>query len=159
MPPGFPQPPGRSAHLQSFSLIEREDICSSSSSSTILCGKVARSQELQGLRLHTPLWTNFELSTGGKSPRNGAGISTGNIPQCTVPVEKFLTKSLLLKHREKFENRDGWQTSGVGVGAHCICARGGTLGIATATGGYIIRPYGCAVEICRGRCPHRPAGG
>ena len=42
-------------------------------------------------------------------------------------------------------------TSSLGVGAHCICARAGTGGIAAATGGYIIRPYGCGAMFRRTR--------
>ena len=35
------------------------------------------------------------------------------------------------------------QFPGVDVGAHCICAREGSSDVDTASGGYIIRPYGC----------------
>ena len=32
-------------------------------------------------------------------------------------------------------------TTGLGVGAHCICARAGACEMMAATGGYLIRPY------------------
>ena len=56
-------------------------------------------------------------------------------------------------------------SSGVGVGAHCICAREGTGEIATATGGYKIRPYRHAPRLLVGagfipaRARLRPAVG
>ena len=37
--------------------------------------------------------------------------------------------------------RTGWCTTGLGVGAHCICARAGACEMMAATGGYLIRPY------------------
>jgi hypothetical protein len=73
--------------LSSIFLIERKEIFSSNSSSTNLCGKQPQSLAAAGKVFHTPMWTEFHLSTGEFFHLFRLLISTGSFSFSTDPVD------------------------------------------------------------------------